>query len=371
MSTFACEAVRVKIKEHPNADAIEIAQVGLYECIVKKGYVKDGDLAIYIPEGAIVPDNVIKASQAWDEVKDCGRLAGAGKNRVKAVKLRGVLSQGLLFSPWYGTEFTDLVSLNLNEGQDYAEHFGITKYQPTIPQTQAFKAAGALYGMTPRFDVENFKKYPDVIKPGELVTVTEKIHGISCLIGHLDSELVDGNIDPSKLYDGNGYITTKNQSKHGIVINPNIDTSIYTKTILGKYPKIFPWLKLLCKLHRFKSLVLVGEIFGKGVQDLEYGGCEPDFRAFEMYYSDDGYTYTECHWLTLKHYCMIMKVPMVPILWEGLYKEELLDLNKGKSIIAPGQIREGIVVRSQDGTKRLKYVSEAYLLRKGEQTEYE
>lgn len=46
MSQFSCNVVRLKIEPHPNADAIEIARVGDYRSIVRKGQFKDGALAV-------------------------------------------------------------------------------------------------------------------------------------------------------------------------------------------------------------------------------------------------------------------------------------------------------------------------------------
>ena len=58
---------------------------------MQKGVYKTGDLGVYIPEQAVLPEWVI--SRLGLE----GRLAGKAQNRVKAIKLRGVLSQGLIY----------------------------------------------------------------------------------------------------------------------------------------------------------------------------------------------------------------------------------------------------------------------------------
>ena len=60
-------------------------------CVVGKESYADGDLAAYIPEGAICPEWLIA------ELGLEGKLAGSKKNRVKAVQLRGSLSQGLVY----------------------------------------------------------------------------------------------------------------------------------------------------------------------------------------------------------------------------------------------------------------------------------
>ena len=91
MSTFAVLVVRVVIEPHDNADALEIARVGDYRSIVRKGQFTTGELVAYIPEQSVLPGEVL------DELGLRGKLAGKEGNRVKAIKLRGVLSQGLVY----------------------------------------------------------------------------------------------------------------------------------------------------------------------------------------------------------------------------------------------------------------------------------
>jgi len=92
MSTFAVKATRIRsIEPIEGADMIELAVVGDYRSVVRKGDYKSGQLAVYIPEGAVLPEWLI------ERMGLTGKLAGKQKNRVKAVRLRGCLSQGLLY----------------------------------------------------------------------------------------------------------------------------------------------------------------------------------------------------------------------------------------------------------------------------------
>ena len=77
MSAFTATVMKIIVEPHPNADAIELARVGDYFSIIKKGYLKTGDLAVYIQEGSIVPEYI------QEEVGCLGKLAGSAKNRVK------------------------------------------------------------------------------------------------------------------------------------------------------------------------------------------------------------------------------------------------------------------------------------------------
>lgn len=62
------------------------------------------------------------------------------------------------------------------EGQDVAEILGIVKWSPPIPVHMAGEVFNA-FGKTLKYDIENFKKYPEVLVKGEEVIMTEKIHG--------------------------------------------------------------------------------------------------------------------------------------------------------------------------------------------------
>jgi RNA ligase (TIGR02306 family) len=88
MSTFAAAVRRLTILPHPDADALAIAQIGGYAAVVGKNQFRTGDLAVYIPETAVLPEGLIA------ELNLTGKLAGPDKNRVHPLRLRGILSQG-------------------------------------------------------------------------------------------------------------------------------------------------------------------------------------------------------------------------------------------------------------------------------------
>lgn len=87
-----------EVKAIPKADRLEIAVVGGWECIVSKGMYKAGDLGLYFEVDASVPAD----SQVWGDF-DMTRMlirTDADNERkyvvIKSIRLRGVLSQGLL-----------------------------------------------------------------------------------------------------------------------------------------------------------------------------------------------------------------------------------------------------------------------------------
>lgn len=90
MASFGVFKEKARISAHPGADRLELAEIGLYKAVVGKGQFQDGEEVFYIPEQAVLPDWLI------EEMGLTGKLSGKQANRVKAVRLRGILSQGLV-----------------------------------------------------------------------------------------------------------------------------------------------------------------------------------------------------------------------------------------------------------------------------------
>lgn len=385
MSEFKAVVHKITIEDHPNADAIELAIVGGYRSIVRKGDFKTGDLAVYIPEQAIVPDWLI------EELGLTGKLAGSKHNRVKAIRLRGVLSQGLIYSlvkdiDSDDNEYTCMKYMNprglkvyadfIKEGQDVTELLGITKWEPVIPLHMAGKVVSAV-GQTMKYDIENWKNHPDVIKDGEAVIFTEKLHGtLACFGLHLVDRIV----------------CTKNMCTKAqkFVLDEENAGNLYVKM----YNKVGRHLvDHIAQLTGSDIVYVYGEIFGRGVQDLQYGQSEPQFRVFDIALGKLGKLTPEfishgnmCTLLDNVDKAFIEKtgeslgVQTVPLLYSGPFSVEVMEeYTDGKETVSgeASNVREGIVMRPvmerrdlELGRVNLKSVSGDYLTRKGKVTEY-
>ena len=278
MADFQVKVVELQIEEHPNADALELARIGDYRSVVRKGQFNSGDLAVYIPEQAVLPEWLIKALGLE------GRLAGKQKNRVKAVKLRGVLSQGLVYPleleqavdadynsgtetpfPIWVLEAQDEIGpkrLHVYLGMDVTDYLGIVKYEPPIPTHMAGEVFNAM-GRTLKYDIENLKKYPNIIKDGEIVCVTEKIHGTwACFGYHPDFDVP--------------IVTSKGLSARGLAFkhNEQNENNLYVRT----FKKFEYALEAAKESFPGEPVYLLGEIFGRGVQDLQSVGLRRQWR---------------------------------------------------------------------------------------------
>ena len=366
MAEFEVKVLPITTEEHPNADAIELAIIGDYRSIVAKDQFEDGDLVAYIPEGSIVPDWIL------EQMNLTGKLAGKDGNRVKAIRLRGIVSQGLAFPipPSSVIKTPEGIDHTLSEGDDVAEILGITKYEPPIPIHMAGEVRNT-FGYHVPYDIENIKKFPDAFEDGEQVIITEKLHGTWCCWGWVP-EL--GRLITSKGLNKSGLSFKLNEAnQNNLYIKTLANSNVGDGDILERFSDMF------YKTNAIKPIYLFGEIFGGNVQDLKYGLTEPQFRLFDIYIGDPNRGGCFVNHAELQEYAYHLGVETVPVLYEGPYsKEILLEHTNGKETISGDgvNIREGVAVRPiterRDptiGRVLLKSVSDAYLLRKNA-TEY-
>lgn len=363
MSTLTVTAERLTIHDHPNADALELAQVGLFRAVVLKGAYKTGDYAVYIPEGSVLPAGLI------EELGLTGRLAGKDHDRVKAIRLRGEISQGIVCRPralvdWFGPD-PDAATFeqHAEKRTDFAAFLGITKWVPEIPAHMAGEMAPAP-DLLPWIEVENIKRYPDLFTPGELVVATEKVHGTCCLL--------------TVTADGSVFVTSKGFGGKRLAIVES-ESNLYWRAIRAH--GVVEVAQNLLKYFGANRLGIFGEVYGQGVQDLGYGinaGRRPGYAAFDVALDAPGDGVT---WLDPQEVgALAADLPLVPELYVGPYDEAaLIALAEGDTVIGSGShIREGVVVRPAQyrysdvtgGRAIGKFVSEKYLTRKNA-TEFE
>lgn len=258
------------------ADRIMLATVKGWNSIIGKGQFNVGDLCIYIPIDAVLPDSLIE-SQKLEYLK--------GNNRIRTIKLKGTISQGLILPISVLDSVTSNHWVNIQEEQDVANILNITKYEPpqkalgvqskesiheTWKKYQAkeitfrrffFKSLGILKSRckkpklsNPEFkeytDINNIKHYPEIFEEGEMVVITEKIHG--CLNSNSEILLFDGTTRKIKdIVDNKLNILLASRNNEGKIVPSRI-----TNWFNNGYTK--NWKKLA-----FSRTGLKGNDFGK------------------------------------------------------------------------------------------------------------
>jgi RNA ligase (TIGR02306 family) len=384
MSSFNVTIKKVRaIEPHPNADAIEFVVIDGYRSIAKKGEFQAGDAIAYIPESAVLPEWLLKRLGLWDAAKNCGKLSGKDGNRVKAIRLRGEISQGVCYpvarrnDALYINVDQDACGapeLEVNEGDDVAQLLGITKYEPPIPVAMAGEVFNAGQKLTLSFDVENWKSFPDVLVEGEEVVFTEKIHGTCTVVAILPYKDAHPEAFGEKK---NILVFSKGLGAKGLVFKNNERNrdNLYVRATR----------KLIERTDELQRdnpdggtepNFILGETFGPGVQDLTYGK-EIGFRVFAAargYRGNQQYAKWSFVEGALKDH---FGFETVPVLYRGPFSlAAMRQYTDGNTTLGAGHIREGIVMTPATerydpkiGRVCLKSVSADYLVRKGA-TEY-
>lgn len=362
MASFAVETLRLTdVRHHPNADRLDIAIVGPadtgYQVVVGRDIYKPGELVAYIPEAAILPEWLIESLGL------VGALSGSQHNRVKCVRLRGEVSQGLVWMPpmgwdaWFHTYYAGYEGQF--EGVDIAERLGITKYTPTLPAHMRGLMRTAPDWMRPT-DSENIKKVGNVLQQGEAVYVSEKVHGTQMSI--------------ARSPEGTYYVSSKGVLGRGAVLKES-ESNTYWQCFHAQ--RLDLTLNALAQLYPGKPVQVIGEAYGS-VQDLTYGNPAGPLKFLAFDIRVDGEFLNALDFLAA---AASVELDTVPRLYIGPYAvEKILQLTDGKEAVSGKSlhIREGVVVKPLHerqargcGRVSIKSVSAAYLLRKGNTTEFE
>ncbi len=260
-----------------------------------------------------------------------GRLAKAGRDlhRIKAVKLRGIVSFGLLSKAPEGAAL----------GDDVAEQLGVTHYEPAMlcGNTTGGEAESPPALPAPSYDLDTLRRYKDRFVPGEPVYCTEKIHGTS-------SRFV---FDGERMFAG-----SRKEWK-------TPDSSNVYWTVL----KHTPALEAFCRAN--PGDVVYGEVYG-WVQELRYGHTSGrfSFAAFDIFKDGQYLNHEEAR-------ALAPNIPWVPVVAGPIPFDfdALCEMSDGISLV-PGanHIREGIVVSPKNerfddhiGRVKLKLVGATYL----------
>ncbi|MFN8372883.1 MAG: RNA ligase (ATP) [Anaerolineae bacterium] len=332
MSTFGVTVERIaQVWTHNNADRLEMAKVASmsYQFVIAKGSFQVGDLVLYFPIDSVLPQRII------DLLGLTGKLAGSEQNRVKTVRLRGEISQGvvaephLLLSDWNS-------GANYHEGQDVTEQLAVTKYEapPVVSQAGTLVALPPLVSVYDIEGAERFGALVDLLMDNP-VLITEKLEG-----SHFSASIYkDREIAIS-------------QRRFRIRPIADAEHDWHKAARLSGLLEKLPALKSEVECRRGESvevLTVRGEMIGVGIQGNYYGLRNQQVKFFEL--EVNGEPIGAKDFLTLMQQFDMEPVPVLAqdvTLREWLNQRNLAAASDGKSVITPELAREGIVIRPME-----------------------
>lgn len=285
------------------ADTIAKATVLGWQLVVRKEEFKIGDWCVYCEIDSILPDR-----PEFSAIR-------ARSNRIKTIRLRGQISQGICFPLSVLPKGTELA-----EDLDVTELLGIEKYEPPIPA----HLSGVVKGNFPSFVPKT-----DETRVQVLQNVLERYKGTACYV----AEKLDGSSVTYFVKDGCFGVCSRN-----LELERDEENSMWKFAIENDLEH-----KLLA-LN--KNISLQGEIIGEGIQKNKYrlkGQTVYFFNAFDI----DGYRYVS--FSNLKSILSALNLKLVPIVNDHYVLsseiEVLIRLSKLHSALNAETLAEGVVIR--------------------------
>ena len=323
------------------ADAIECATIGGWKVVVKKGEFNVGDRAVYCEIDSWIPTELAPFLSKGKEPRVFEGIRG---ERLRTVKLRGQLSQGLLLNLDSAIPQTN----SFAEGDDVSEVLNIVKWEMPMNAQLAGMARGNFPSLIPKTDQERaqnmVKEIVSANEAGMRFEITEKLEGSSMTVYLIDGEfgVCSRNLD-LKETEGNAFWQVARRD--------GIEEKMRNETDEN-------W-----------DFAIQGELIGPGIQGNIYNLKEVEFRVFDVYDITNG-----CYLNPLPRRNLIegMGLKHVPVLVSAgsLYDTlgitdipQLLKFAEGKSVMGMiGCEREGLVFKEVSGGMTFKVISNKYLL---------
>ena len=321
------------------ADNIELAKIKGWQAIVKKGKYKSGDLVIYCEIDSFLP---IREEYEFLRKSSYKKMGSEEGFRIRTMKLKGVLSQGLIL--FLNVPTADGLPIrNFKVGEDVTDILKIKKYDPPIPACLSGKVRGNFPSFIPKTDEERIQNIFDEVKIhfDKEWYVTEKLDGSSATFYH-------------------------NEGHFG-VCSRNLELIEDENNSFWKFAKR---LQLETKLKELGNIAIQGELIGEGIQGNPYNINGQDVFFFTVFDIDKQ---IRLKWKEAQLILSILGCKTVPEVSnlnsvvdfkEVITPEIFLREAERKSALFPNVEQEGLVYRQVDSPNiSFKVISNKFLLR--------
>lgn len=319
-----------EIRPIEGADAIECAIVGGgWPVVIRKGEFQAGELALYLEIDSWVPYALAPFLSKGKEPREFNGVKG---ERLRTIKLRGQVSQGLLL-PLSPT--CDMIESVLFEGLDVTCPLGIQKWEKPIPACLAGQMRGNFPSFLRKTDQERVQNLDGKIDWDADYEISVKLDGSSMSIFFKDGDwgVCSRNIDLKLDQEGNTFVDVAKR------VVGNID-----------WPD---------------NIAIQGELMGPNIQGNREALTEHEFFVFDVW-DIKRQAYFTPH--MVRNFCRMYGLNHVPVLHAGCTLREFGISSIGDALYqAEGpsmnnKVREGLVFKRTDGAFSFKAISNTFLL---------
>ena len=358
-----------EVKAIEGADNIELAVVGGWNAIVKKGEYTVGEYVVVATTDAVIPQEISDSIGVTNYLRK--------GQRVRTVKLRGVYSECLIIPfnslPQMKKQYATGIGYYWEEGNDLMEVLGIFKYEPPAVQIQLASGRKFKYHQNQNFGVyykfPNLKNVTGMFTSEDYVEITRKIHGTNARYGIVKKSKLS-LWDKVKRFFGNEwveyeYVYGSHNVEKGSDSQGFYSTDVW-RTIAEKYKikeKLWDFVTNYSNPEDIGSgIIIYGEIYGAGIQkNYEYGLKDMQFVGFD-FVQNGKYVEVLSSKYTIRY---IIELPYVEILYKGLWSQEIQDKFVFNNFIEGTKVpHEGIVIKHVSGerNKVAKVINPDYLI---------
>jgi len=359
-----------EIKAIEGADNIELAVVGGWNAILKKGSHTVGDLVVVMTTDAVVPVEISDSIGVTNYLRK--------GQRVRTVKLRGVYSECLIVSldslPQMKECFAPGIGYFWKEGEDLMEKLGVFKYEPPVKQIQLASGRKIKYKDNPNFHVyykfPNLKNVAGMFTAADVVEITRKVHGTNARYGIVKKTKLSFMDKVKKFFRLGGewleyeYVYGSHNVEKGSDSQGFYSTDVW-RTIADKYQIKERLWQLVKDEYTPEELgagvVLYGEIYGAGIQkNYDYGLTDIEFVGFD--FTENGEYFNPTFAASAMR---IMGLPYVEQLYFGPWSQEVQDKFVFNNFIEGTKVpHEGIVIKHETGARNkvAKVINPDYLI---------
>ena len=327
------------------ADNIELALVGGWQAITKKGEYKVDDLVVVATTDAVIPQKLSDGLGVTSYLRK--------GQRVRTIKLRKVYSECLIIPIGFVPEKYKY------DGSDCMELLEVFKYEPPVKMVQLSGGRKFKYHQNPNFHIyhkfPNLKNAPEMFNEEDIVTVTRKLHGTNARYGIVKKKRLSLFDRVKKLFGNKWvnyeYVYGSHNVEKGSDSQGFYSTDVW-RTISDNYKikdKLWDYVKTYGSPNYLgDGLIIYGEIYGHGIQkNYDYGLTDVKFAGFDVELNGDYRPYYD-----EKNVFESLGLPRVEVLYLGTWSKEKQDKYVFNNNIEGTKVpHEGVVVKSVTGDR--------------------